>query len=388
MKIVEKVVYPIITKTRSVSGFYLNAIACQANHYGIVTDIDPESYRPVTINWDKNEPFAYTKDEIRVLKIEVVEQLLPQKTILAMPPATTVLLTNGEQVKFEPQERFLVYKVCNSTLVVKNITTKESYQFRLKDFPGNIYAHKIEPPKIIAKPVEELPLSLQELQYKAEIWLALNFHPIMLASLTPAIEQKLKHQLSQSLQQPFTSTNLDFAWPVALNRYFQEQARRTGLHGLKVGTKMLWQCTDEQLMFGQVTDINYHQRRFSLEWDDGKTRSFSVLEMKALSISIVSSVYLSDNVAYEISGDRSYLKAYIGFRTKKLAKAWLRIIKKIVGKLSNLKDYRRGESNYLSGTKWQYQVEQFRYKSMKRRLQSLETVSQLNLEKMPLKFRS
>lgn len=388
MKIVEKVIYPIITKIRSVSGFYLNAIACQANHYGIVTDIDPESYRPVTIDWDRNEPFAYTEDELRVLKIELVEQLLPQKTILAMPPATTVRLTGGEQVKFKPQERFLVRKVCNSTLVVENMTTKESYQFGLNDFPGNVYAHRIEPPKFIAKPIEELPLSLQGLQYKAEIWLALNFHPIMLAGLTPAIEQKLKHQLSQSLQQPFTSTNLDFAWPVALDRYFQSQARKVGLYGLRIGTRMLWHSLDRQLIFGHIADINYHQRRFSLEWDDGKHSCFSVLEMKALSISSVDIVYLSDNIVYEISGDRSYLKAYIGFRTKKLAKAWLRIIKKIVGRLSNLKDYRAVKSNYLSESKWQYQVEQFRYKSMKRRLQSLETVSQLNLEKMPLKFRS
>ncbi len=388
MKIVEKVIYPIITKTRSVAGFYVGAIACQANHYGIVTDIDPESYRPVTIDWDKNEPFAYTEDELKVLKIEIVEQLLPQKTILAMPPATTVLLTNGEQIKFEPQERFLAHKIGDRTLVVENITTKETYQFGLKDFPGNTYAHKIEPPKIIAKPVEELPLSLQELQHKAEIWLALNFHPIMLASLTPAIEQKLKHQLSRSLQQLFTSTNLDFAWPVALDRYFQEQAQKVGLYGLRIGTRMLCHSLDRQLIFGQVTNINYRQRRFSLEWDDGKRSCFSVLEMKALSISSVDIVYLSDNVVYEISGDLSYLKAYIGFRTKKLAKAWLRIIKKIVGRLSNLKDYRRGGSSYLSGTKWQYQVEQFRYKSTKRRLQSLETVSQLNLEKMPLKFRS
>jgi hypothetical protein len=151
---------------------------------------------------------------------------------------------------------------------------------------------------------------------------------------------------------------------------------------------MLWHSLDRQLIFGQIADINYRQRRFSLEWDDGKRSCFSVLEMKALSISPVDIVYLSDNIVYEISGDRSYLKAYIGFRTKKLAKAWLKIIKKIVGRLSNLKDYRAVKSNYLSESKWQYQVEQFRYKSMKRRLQSLETVSQLNLEKMPLKFRS
>ena len=107
MKIVEKVIYPIITKTESVAGFYINAIASQGDSYGVVTDIDPESYRPVTINWDKNEPFAYTEDELKVLKIEVVEQLLPSKTIVTMPPATTVLLTDGEQIKFEPQEKFL-----------------------------------------------------------------------------------------------------------------------------------------------------------------------------------------------------------------------------------------------------------------------------------------
>ncbi len=88
MKIVEKVIYPIITKTESVVGFHLNDIACQGNHYGIVTNITPKSYRPITINWDDNEPFAYTEDEIRVLKIKVVEELLPQKTIVFMPTGT------------------------------------------------------------------------------------------------------------------------------------------------------------------------------------------------------------------------------------------------------------------------------------------------------------
>ncbi len=57
-----------------------------------------------------------------------------------------------------------------------------------------------------------------------------------------------------------------------------------------------------------------------------------------------------------------------------------------MGRLSNLKDYRREKSDYLPEKNWQYQVEQFRYKSTKRRLQSLETVSQLNLEKMPVKY--
>ncbi len=382
MKIVDKVIYPIVTQTKTVAGFYIGAIARQRDSYGIVTAIDPGSYRSVTIDWDKNEPFAYTEDELRVLKIEVVEQLLPLKTFVTMPPATTVLLTDGERVKFEPQEKFLVKEVSDRSLIIENVTTEKTYQFELNRFPANIFAHQIELPEIAVIPVEELPLSLQELQLKAELWLALNFNSILLNGLTPAIEQRVKHQYSQSLQQPFVSSDLDLAWSVAFEQYLKEQARKTGLFGLKVATKMLWHA-EEQFLFGRVTDIDYRQQSFSLQWDNARQSSLSILEMKALAISAVSFIHLSDNVAYEISGDCSYLNAYIGFRTKKLAKAWLRTIKRIVGRLSNLKDYRVTKSDSQLETKWEYRVEQFRCKSIKKRLQSLEIVSQLNLDKMP-----
>ena len=382
IKIVDKVIYPIVTQTKTVAGFYIGAIARQRDSYRIVTAIDPGSYRSVTIDWDKNEPFAYTEDELRVLKIEVVEQLLPLKTFVTMPPATTVLLTDGERVKFEPQEKFLVKEVSDRSLIIENVTTEKTYQFELNRFPANIFAHQIELPEIAVIPVEELPLSLQELQLKAELWLALNFNSILLNGLTPAIEQRVKHQYSQSLQQPFVSSDLDLAWSVAFEQYLKEQARKTGLFGLKVATKMLWHA-EEQFLFGRVTDIDYRQQSFSLQWDNARQSSLSILEMKALAISAVSFIHLSDNVAYEISGDCSYLNAYIGFRTKKLAKAWLRTIKRIVGRLSNLKDYRVTKSDSQLETKWEYRVEQFRCKSIKKRLQSLEIVSQLNLDKMP-----
>ncbi len=384
MKIVDKVIYPIVTQTKTVAGFYIGAIARQRDSYGIVTAIDPGSYRSVTIDWDKNEPFAYTEDELRVLKIEVVEQLLPLKTFVTMPPATTVLLTDEEQVKFEPQEKFLVKEVSDRSLIIENVTTEKTYQFELNRFPANIFAHKIELPEITVIPVEELPLSLQELQFKAELWLTLNFNSILLNGLTPAIEQRLKHQYLQSLQQPFVSSDLDLAWSIAFEQYLKKQARKIGLFGLKVATKMLWHA-EERSLFGQITDIDYRQQSFSLQWDNAKQSCLSILEMKALAISAVSFVRLSDNVSYEVSGDCSYLNAYIGFRTKKLAKAWLRTIKRIVGRLSNLKDYRVTKSDSQLETKWEYRVEQFRCKSMKKRLQSLEMVSQLNLDKMPLK---
>ncbi len=110
------------------------------------------------------------------------------------------------------------------------------------------------------------------------------------------------------------------------------------------------------ILFGHINNIDFYQDRFLLQWDSKEQFYFSLLEMKALSISTVNLVKLSDNVAYEISSERELLKAYIGFRTKKSAKAWLRPLKKIVGKLSNLKDFRREEERHFLGNKWQYYV--------------------------------
>ena len=381
MKIVEKVIYPIITKPESVAGFSLNAIACQGNHYGIVTSIDSDSYRPITINWDNNEPFAYTEDEIRVLEIKVVEQLLPQKTIVLMSPGTMILLDNGEQIKLDRQQKFLVKNNSDRLIVIQNIDTKETYQFQLDYFPGKVFAHLIEPRTVT--PVENLPLTKQELKYKAEIWLLLEFDCLLLNNLTPASEQQLKQRWSKSIDRPLNPDDLDAAWQIAFSQFLQIQAEKIGLYGLKIGTKTLKQTVDNQFVFGHISDIDFYQSSFLLQWDDGEQISLSYLEMKALSISTVNSVQLSDNVAYEISSDNSYLKAYIGFRTKKLAKAWLKPLKQIVGILSNLKDCRREEEHHLLGNKWQYSVEKFRHKKISRRLQDLETIARLDLEKLP-----
>ncbi|GAB4552198.1 MAG: hypothetical protein Tsb0014_46150 [Pleurocapsa sp.] len=381
MKIVEKVIYPIITKPESVAGFSLNEIACQGNHYGMVTSITPDSYRPITINWDNNEPFAYTEDEIRVLKIKVVEQLLPHKTIVSMPTDTTVVLDNGEQIKLDRLQKFLVKDKSEYAIIIQNIDTKETYQFQLDYFPGHVFAHLIEPRTVT--PVKNLLLTKQEIKYKAEIWLLLEFNCLLLNNLTSAIEQQLKLKWLQNLDCPFNPDDLDAAWQIAFSQFLQTQAEKIGLYGLKIGTKILKKTVDNQFVFGHISEIDFYKYSFLLQWDDGEQISLSYLEMKALSIFTVNSIQLSDNVAYEISSDNSYLKAYIGFRTKKLAKAWLKPLKQIVGILSNLKDCRREEERHLLENKWQYSVEKFRHKKISRRLQDLETIARLDLEKLP-----
>ncbi len=163
----------------------------------------------------------------------------------------------------------------------------------------------------------------------------------------------------------------------------QTQAEKIGLYGLKIGTKILKQTVDNQFLFGHISDIDFYQSSFLLQWDNGEKISLSYLEMKALSICTVNLVKLSDRVAYEISSERELLKAYIGFRTQKLAKVWLKPLKQIVGRLSNLKDYRREEERHLLEKKWQCSVEKFCHKKMSIRLQHLEIIARVDLEKLP-----
>ena len=228
-----------------------------------------------------------------------------------------------------------------------------------------------------------MPSPQHELRYKAEIWLLLEFDCLLLNNLIPASEQQLKQRWLQSLERPFNPDDLDTAWQIAFNQFLQTQAEKIGLYRLKIGTKILKQTVDNQFLFGHISDIDFYQSSFLLQWDNGEKISLSYLEMKALSICTVNLVKLSDRVAYEISSERELLKAYIGFRTQKLAKAWLKPLKQIVEKLSNLKDYRREEKRHLLEKKWQYSVEKFRHKKISRRLQNLEIIARLDLEKPP-----
>ncbi|MEZ2339536.1 hypothetical protein [Microcoleus sp.] len=90
----------------------------------------------------------------------------------------------------------------------------------------------------------------------------------------------------------------------------------------------------------------------------------------------------SFNVAYQVSEDGSYFKAWLGFRTKALAKAWLIVIKKLVGRLSYLIDCQIPELQH-TGSKYEYVVETPRHKTLKKRLEALREVAELDLEKMP-----
>jgi hypothetical protein len=106
-------------------------------------------------------------------------------------------------------------------------------------------------------------------------------------------------------------------------------------------------------------------------------------ELKGLGIARIEPlVKLSPNVAYQISEDGSYFTAWIGFRTKALAKAWLIPVKKLVGHLSNLIDCQISELQH-TGYKYEYAVECPRHKTLNKRLEALAKVAELDLERTP-----
>ena len=127
-------------------------------------------------------------------------------------------------------------------------------------------------------------------------------------------------------------------------------------------------------------------RPFQIEWNSGEIQNYSLSELKGLGIARIEAIVkLSPNVAYQISEDGSYFRAWIGFRTKALAKAWLIPVKKLVGNLSNLIDCQIPDIQQHTGSKYEYAVECPRHKTLKKRLEALAKVAELDLGRMPFR---
>jgi hypothetical protein len=88
---VETVLYPFLIQPPHLQKFKLGTLVTQGKEYGIVTQID-ESDRPIAVTWDcsTEEPFAYTLDEINVLKVAIVPLYRPQQTLVELPAGTTI----------------------------------------------------------------------------------------------------------------------------------------------------------------------------------------------------------------------------------------------------------------------------------------------------------
>jgi hypothetical protein len=380
------VLYPMPVQGIQLEQFQLGSIVQFKRKpiYGIVTQVD-DSHRPITIIWDNDsdDSFAYTWDEINVHNISVLCPYLPQQTLVKLPLGTTVKLNNGESLTFDEDVTFLVDSIDPEQIMI--IHDNNRYQFPLAQFPGQPFANLVE----LVQPITEpKPLSVQELQIKAGIWLSLNTPPSFLEVVSPAWLDYLKAKFTSQLQDNYNETDLKTAWTQAWFQHTEKLAQDKGVYGFSMGMEVIDLKTAKTI--GKVTAIDWqHSRPIEITTDSKKVLNYKASELHNLGfIPIPPIIQLSENVAYQGTETGSYYQVFIGLRTKRLAKAWLKPLKKQLGRLSPLQRHERQEFRHLPKKQWEYQLLTPKHKSFKKRWEVLQAVADWNLEKMPTHLKS
>jgi len=367
--------------------FKLNDIVKTGNQYGIVTSLN-KTKKPVTITWDASPgedsfSWTYNLDEIRALKISLVPQFIPQNTAGEFPACTTIVLANSEQIQFSNATCFKVESLTEQHILIS--TLDQLYHFPIDLFPGypTICTVDIPTPQQLKAASY---LSITDITIRAKTHLALEVPNNFLEFAMPIQKQQLKEKLAQQLsEESYELLDLDIAWEEAWKQQLENLAKKQGFYGFREGNCVLQHREGVQRM-GTVQRLNVEKPRpFHIHWNSGEILSYSLTELKGLGIARIEPIVkLSPNVAYQISEDGSYFTAWIGFRSKALAKAWLIPVKKLVGHLSNLIDCQISELQH-TGYKYEYAVECPRHKTLNKRLEALGKVAELDLEKMPFR---
>lgn len=364
--------------------FQLGDIVTQGQHYGVVIALN-ETDRPITITWDANndsEPdvFAYTLDEIRFLGIAVIPQLVPLKTIVELPANITIQLANTKFVKFHQSNTFLVEEVSEHHLIIRSL--EERYRFPKKLFPGKLFACIVDIPISV-----QVPSNLSLIVLKSKVKSHLEMAKAVTDNLSCLIAMK-KQQLFEELVlelagEHYDTEELNEVWSAVWAEQIANLAKEQGLYNFKLGERVFRQREGLEI-WGTIVELNVELTRpFQIEWEQGEVQNYSLIELKCLGITPLKPVIkLSPNVAYQISEDGLYFKAWIGFRTKGLAKAWWRIINKQVGYLSHWRECFSAESKHTD-KRYECVVEKFRQKTVAKRLSTLQRLAEINLEEMP-----
>ena len=367
--------------------FKLNDIVKTGNQYGIVISLN-KTEKLVTITWDASSgekafSWTYSLDEIRALKISIVPQFIPQNTAGELPACTTIVLANSEQIQFSNATRFKVESLTEQHILISALD--QLYHFPINLFPGYPTICTIDIPTPQQLKAASY-LSVTDIRIRAKTHLALEVPDNFLEFAMPIYKQQLKEKIAQQLsEENYQLLDFDIAWEEAWKQQLENLTKKQGFYGFREGDCILQHREGVQRM-GRVQHLNVEEPRpFHIQWNSGELLSYSLTELKGLGIArIEPRVKLSPNVAYQISEDGSYFTAWIGFRTKALAKAWLIPVKKLVGNLSNLIECQIYELPH-TGSKYEYAVECPRHKTLNKRLEALEKVVKLDLERMPFR---
>ncbi|MEG4294827.1 hypothetical protein Q5692_39430 [Microcoleus sp. C2C3] len=386
IKEVIAVIFPFLADARAEEHpFKLNDIVKTGNQYGIVTSLN-KTEKSVTITWDASPgedsfSWTYNLDEIRALTISLIPQFIPKKTAGELPTCTTIVLANSEQVQLGNATPFKVESVTEHHILISALD--QLYHFPINLFPGYPTICTIDIPTPQQLKAASY-LSVTDIRIIAKTHLALEVPDHFLEFVIPVQKQQLKEKIAQQLsEENYQLLDFDIAWEEAWKQQLENLTKKQGFYGFREGDCILQHREGVQRM-GRVQHLNVEEPRpFHIQWNSGELLSYSLTELKGLGIARIEPlVKLSPNVAYQISEDRFYFRAWIGFRTKALAKAWLIPVKKLVGHLSNLIDCQISELQH-TGYKYEYAVECPRHKTLNKRLEALAKVAELDLERTP-----
>jgi hypothetical protein len=230
---IKRIIYPIYTSsiTSFAPNFSLSSI-CSQKGYGVVTKID-DSYRPITITWDNDpEPFAYTEDEIRVLKITAISSYRSNQTIVRFPETTIVETQNGETLEFKPDQLFTVSSIDGDAISIEN--ENGIYQFDGNQFPCVPFANIVQ---IERKNIDRTKLDWIELRVKANSWLYNNSCNLILETVDRAWKNRKQLEWHDKIIKDFpncSDRDLEKAWDLAVTNFIIDKTQESGLYGFNL----------------------------------------------------------------------------------------------------------------------------------------------------------
>lgn len=354
--------------------------------YGVVIKIISDDYRPVIIRWDcePQEKYPYTLDEIEVIKIQIVPFLQPLKTLVELLPNEPIPLINGNTIILLQPAVCLVQSLENNLITLKDDKTDTIYQLLLDSFHqyGKPFGHLVSFPVYQPQPVL---LSSPLLKSMINTWLTVNLQLTtdLLISLTENQKQALHTAFIEEIppDYQYSLEELNHLWHIGLTEFTEQQLMEKGIYGFTLNGKV-WDKITEKI--GEITELIPKNLQIQIRWDETSRINYTVLELKALNIVPIHFIKLSLHVAYELSLDeRSYLKAYISFKTKKLAQLWLPKLKSVIGRLSYLSKHENPIYQHLSPFIWEYEVEKFKHTTLSNKLEVLRKIASLDLQQPP-----
>lgn len=416
--IVKSILKPVATPPSAYHPFEEGVTVKTGNYYGVVERIRDNNGEPIRIAWwkkgcedipwwhkrfkNRKKEFVdrcidYPVEYLKPLKIEPVPTFIAQKTLLRIKSGTSVVLDSEEIYQFGDNEIFFLAHQ-EGVSQYHLVRPGEKWIFPALNFPAEPIAYIIELPTRA-----QLEAAKRTLRIEILVLAKLFLSGIKLEGLLEDIKQggnktsnlKASFKASDNMKErDYLNSDFEAAWSEAYGKLIDSAKRSTGIWGYKVGSRMVLSEEYQRYVGGKYqTEYDYLQGTIHdldltpaspaliIAWESGNICAYRVEELESNSISpILPLQRIGSSVAYEVSKDGKYYKAFVGFGTKALAKSWWRKLKKELGYVSD--PIEAPEEWKPPGWAWKYYCTACKpkQKRMSARIRHLETVAKWNLE--------